>query len=274
MSRAPRNRLWRAARRLLLWTLLPVLGLVGASAAAYGLGFAVYASRGMPGHWRGVEASQASMRFLLMANPMAQSSALYARLGVGGSEDSFIRMAQNGRWFPEAPGVLRRMDDDFMATYRLDATGRVSRVHIVIPGVESIRARDANARMMQMWGFATLEGGAIPASPATAQALDYSVDGARVLVEYQPEEIEGLWTMRVTLLAPSDPAFSAFPETGGLPPGHPLAKQMASPAAAAAGPRALAPRLKGEAKPAPSLAPRRLPGSDAAPAPRGSTPAR
>jgi hypothetical protein len=212
------------------------------------------------------------MRFLLMANPMPQSSALFARLGVGGSEDSFIRMAQNGRWFPEAPGVLRRMDDDFMATYRVDGAGRVCRVHVVVPGVESIRVRDANARMMQTWGFSSREAGSVPASPATSQALDYSVDGARVLVEYHPEDLPGLWTMRVTLLAPSDPAHGAFLETGGLPPGHALAAEMAAHVPVAAGGVAV-PRVKGEATPLQrrlAPAPRRLPEppGGGAPAPR------
>lgn len=262
-------RLLRPARRLLrfalAWIVLPAAGLFAAVCAAYGMGYARYAIAGRPGHWSVTEASRVSQRFMAVSAPTASAQSLYARLGVGAREHNFLSTAGAGRWQLEAPGMLRRIDDPYRAAYRLDDEGFVSRVVLVLHGLDETRVRDANARMAQAWGQPRASAGTIPSTPRTHRIAHWEIDGARILVEHSDGARPGLWVMTVRMLGPSDPLYDAHPATGGLAPMHPLAADLAEslasggpggPAAAAmaraiAADRAAA-RAKEEADPPPA----------------------
>jgi hypothetical protein len=216
----------RATRRLartLAWALVATLGLVTATTAAYGLGYAVYTWRGKPHNHQDQQRFIESGIFLSNAF-IRRTDGEIADMRVGVPERVFLNSTRH-RW-REARGGFLRHGPAASATYWTAPDGIVTRYTLVVNGIEKERLRPASARLHMAMGPS--DAIILPPDPVTPAEvlLVWRKQDRMATAEFRPES-DGSFTLLLQQVHRLDPRFALRHATGGLPRWHRHAARIA-----------------------------------------------
>lgn len=209
--------------RILAWGLAATLGLVAATTAAWGLGYAVYAWRGKPNN------HEAQQRFIesnvFLSNAFTRrTDGVIADLRPGLPERFFLNSTRH-RW-SEASGGFLRHGPAASVTYWTAPDGIVTRYTLVVLDIEKERLQLASARLHMTLGPS--DATVLPPDPATPGELllVWRQQDRMATAEIRPES-NGTFTLVVQQIHRLDPRFALRHETGGLPRWHRHAARIA-----------------------------------------------